>query len=317
MAASPHAPPRAQALVDGDRRERNTVFLRGDTGRRGEEVVPHAVPSVLTGGELVELAEGEVSGRRELAAALVDPANPLTARVIVNRVWGWHFGAGLVATAGDFGVNGEAPSHPALLDWLAADFVAHGWSLKHLHRRLLLSDAYRRAAGPAAGTAADPGNRLLARFPRRRLTLESWRDAALAACGLLTESPGGRPTDWLADPAETRRTLRGVVDRNDLPGTLRNFDFPSPQTAADGRTETAVPQQALFALNGPHLAAWAARLAADAGGDPAVLYRRALLRDPTPAEADRAAAFLRAAGPDGPALLAGALLMSNEFAFLE
>ena len=318
VAGHPHAPPRAQALADRGRRERNTVFIRGDAGRRGDEVVPHAAPSCLTGGELVELADGEVSGRRALAAAVTDPANPLTARVIVNRVWAWRFGTGLVDTPSDFGVQGGRPSHPDLLDWLATDFVAHGWSLKHLHRRIVLSDAYRRTAGPAAGTAADPGNRLLGHFPRRRLEWEAWRDAALHVSGVLERAPGGRPADLFDEQTpHRRRTVFGFVNRNDLPGVLRNFDLPSPQTSAAGRTESAVPQQALFALNGPHLAGWAAALAAGAGGDVATLYRRALQRDPTAEEAARAAAFLRSAGPDGPALLAGALLMSNEFAFLE
>ena len=322
VAASPHAPPRAQALVDGPRREWNTVFIRGDLGRRGKAIVPHAVPSILTGGELVELtadpdSAAAVSGRRELAAAIVDPVNPLTARVLVNRVWAWHFGTGLVDTPSDFGRQGGRPSHPELLDWLAAEFVANGWSLKWLHRTLVSTDAHRREAGPAAGTAADPGNRLLARFPRQRLTFEAWRDAALAVTGALDERIGGRPAPLFGDDATRRRTLYGKIDRYDLPGTLRNFDFPSPDTSAASRTDTAVPQQALFALNGPYLADWAAALAAETGGDVGAIYRRTLLRDPTAAERDRAAAFLAAAGENGPALLAQALLMSNEFAFLE
>ena len=326
VASSPHAPPRAHVLNDRSRRVRNTVFIRGDRNRRGEEVVPHAVPRVLTGGVPVELtddpkASANVSGRRELAAAIVDPGNPLTARVIVNRVWAWRFGTGLVATPSDFGVQGERPSHPDLLDWLAAEFVANGWSLKRLHREMLLSDAFRRAAGPAAGSAADPGNRLLARFPRRRLSLEAWRDSALAACGTLDQAAGGRPVEAFGAEPVAVRTIRAKVNRNDLPGVLRNFDFPSPDAGAAARTETAVPQQALFALNGPHLAAWAETLAAQTGPDVDALYRRALLRAPTPAERDRAAAFLaamrEAQDANGPALLAQALLMSNEFAFLE
>ena len=322
IAASPDAPPRAHVLVDGPRREWNTVFIRGDEGRRGEEIVPHAVPSLLTGGALVELAaapdapEG-VAGRRELAAAITNPANPLTARVIVNRVWAWHFGAGLVATPSDFGTRADPPSHPELLDWLASGFVANGWSLKWLHRQIVLTDAYRRAAGPAAGSAADPGDRLLARFPRRRLEFEAWRDSALAASGALDGTAAGRPADLFGGAPTTRRTLFGTIDRNDLPGVLRNFDVPDPESSAAERTESAVPQQALFALNGPQLSAWAGRLAAETGPDPAALYRRTLLREPTPAEVDRAAAFLAAAGPDGPGALAHALLMSNEFAFLE
>ena len=322
VAASPDAPPRAHVLIDGPRREWNTVFIRGDEGRRGEAIVPHAVPSILTGGALVELtaapdAPEGVAGRWELAAAITNPANPLTARVIVNRVWAWHFGAGLVATPSDFGTRADPPSHPELLDWLASGFVANGWSLKWLHRQIVLTDAYRRAAGPAAGSAADPGDRLLARFPRRRLEFEAWRDSALAASGALDGTAAGRPADLFGESPMTRRTLFGTIDRNELPGVLRNFDVPDPESSAAERTESAVPQQALFALNGPQLSAWAGRLAAETGPDAAALYRRTLLREPTPAEVDRAAAFLAAAGPEGPAALAHALLMSNEFAFLE
>ncbi|NNJ26115.1 PSD1 and planctomycete cytochrome C domain-containing protein [Alienimonas chondri] len=332
VAGSPHAPPRAHVMSDRSNRVRNTVFIRGDANRRGDEVVPHAIPSILTDGELVELtddprSQANASGRRELAAAIVDPGNPLTARVIVNRVWGWHFGTGLVATPSDFGLQGDRPSHPDLLDWLASEFVANGWSLKWLHRQILSTDAYRRVAGPAAGTEADPGNRLLGRFPRRRLSLEAWRDSVLHACGLLDPTAEGRPVDAFGPEPVTVRTIRAKVNRNDLPGVLRNFDFPSPDTSAAVRTETAVPQQALYALNGPHLAAWAASLAEQTGPDVNELYRRVLLREPSDAERERAEAFLDSAGADSSgadssgadriALLAQALLMSNEFAFLE
>ncbi|MFH5802954.1 PSD1 and planctomycete cytochrome C domain-containing protein [Alienimonas sp. DA493] len=322
IADSPHAPPRAEALRDADRRVRNTVFIRGDRGRRGDEVVPHALPSILTDGELVELTEDPnsargVSGRRELAAAIVDPENPLTARVIVNRVWAWHFGTGIVATPSDFGLQGDPPSHPELLDWLASEFVAHGWSLKWLHRQIALTDAYRRTAGPAAGSEIDPGNRLLTHFPRRRLTLEAWRDSVLAAAGVLDQDATGRPVEAFGPEPVAVRTIRARVNRNDLPGVLRNFDFPAPDSSAADRTETAVPQQALFALNGPHLSAWAASLAQQTGSDVGALYRRVLLREPTAAERERAEAYLAAGGERAPALLAQALLMSNEFAFLE
>ena len=320
LADSPAAPPRAHVLHDRSRREWNTVFVRGDTSRRGKEIVPHAVPSILTGGELVEVCPDGVSGRAELAAAIVDPANPLTARVFVNRVWAWRFGTGLVTTPSDFGTRADPPSHPALLDWLADGFVRSGWDVKALHRRIVGSDAYRRGAGPAAGDARDPGNRLLSRFPRRRLSFEALRDAALAAAGVLDERIGGRPADLFDRAApHRRRTLYGIVDRNDPPGAPRNFDFPSPDATADARTETAVPQQGLYALNGPDLAAWGAALAASLPpGDPvAPLYRRVLLRDPTAAERDRAERFLASAGADGAALLAHVLLMSNEFSYLE
>ena len=322
VAASPHAPPRAQALVDGPRREWNTVFIRGDLGRRGKEIVPHAVPSILTGGELVELtadpgASANVSGRRELAAAIVDPANPLTARVLVNRVWAWHFGTGLVDTPSDFGRQGGRPSHPELLDWLAAEFVANGWSLKWLHRTLVSTDAYRRRAGPAAGTAADPGNRLLARFPRQRLDVRGvagrgpGRDRHARRAGRRPAGPAVRPRrhppphavreDRPVRPAghaaELRlpqsRHLRGVPDRHGRP------------PAGPVRPERAVPRRL---GRGPRRRDRRGR-----GGD---LPPRAAPR-PDRRGAGPGAAFLAAAGDGGPALLAQALLMSNEFAFLE
>jgi hypothetical protein len=157
-----------------------------------------------------------------------------------------------VTTPSDFGLRSEPPSHPELLDWLAARFVEEGWSLKKLHKMIVLSRTYQlnSAANPQAGQA-DPDNRLLARYPRRRLDFEAMRDSLLAVAGRLDAKMGGPPVDILASPFSGRRTIYGFIDRQNLPGLLRAFDFASPDTTSPQRFQTTVPQQALFLLNGP------------------------------------------------------------------
>ena len=325
VAASDAAPPRAMVFVDRGRPFEPQVFIRGDRGRRGDRV-PRQFPAVLSRGERVPFADG--GGRLDLARAIVDPANPLTARVFVNRVWGWHFGRGLVDTASDFGTRADPPTHPDLLDWLTDEFVASGWSVKALHRVILNSDAYRRQsrgiALPRLSTR-DPENRLLAFFPRRRLDFEAMRDASLSVSGLLDPRAGGPPFDLVAETPAPRRTVYAKIDRDDLPGLFRTFDLPSPDAHADGRPRTTVPQQALFALNSPEAVRWAASLASLPGvrdaADPAdrvrALFRRVLLREPNERELDGAVRFLNEAGDDGPELLAQVLLASNEFLFVD
>jgi hypothetical protein len=181
----PGAPLRAMALADKAKPANSRVFLRGNPANKGPEA-PRRFLSILTDRRTPPFSDG--SGRLELARAIADPANPLTARVFVNRVWGWHFGEALVRTPSDFGVRTAEPVQRALLDWLAADFVAHGWSVKHLHRRIVLAHTYRQSGDvrPAAA-AADPDNLLVHRYPRRRLEFEALRDALLAAAGTLDE----------------------------------------------------------------------------------------------------------------------------------
>ena len=325
VAQSDAAPPRAMVFLDRDRPFDPRVYIRGDRGRRGDQV-PRAFPAVLVRGERVPFADG--GGRLDLARAIVDPANPLTARVFVNRVWGWHFGRGLVDTPSDFGTHADPPSHPELLDWLASEFVATGWSVKALHRVILNSDVYRRQSRGVATprlSEQDPENCLLATFPRGRLDFEAMRDASLAVSGLLGPRAGGPAFDLTADTPPSRRTVYAKIDRDDLPGLLRTFDLPSPDAHAESRPHTTVPQQALFALNSPEAVRWAASLATRpevaAADDPAdrvrALFRRVLLRDPLDAERERAVRFLREAGPDGPELLAQVLLASNEFLFVD
>ncbi|MBL9203420.1 MAG: PSD1 domain-containing protein, partial [Opitutaceae bacterium] len=243
------APLRAMALVDKARPADSRVLLRGNPANRGPEV-PRQFLEVLSPAPREPFRDG--SGRLQLAHAIADAKNPLTARVFVNRVWGWHFGAALVRTPGDFGVRTEAPAHRALLDWLAASFTEGGWSVKQLHRTIVLSATYRQSAvGHAAATAADPDNQLLHRFNRRRLEFEALRDTLLAVSGSLDLRAGGLSDDLVKEPFPVRRTIYGFIDRQNLPGVFRTFDFPNPDVSSAQRFATTVPQQALFMLNSP------------------------------------------------------------------
>ena len=242
----PGAAPRALQLRESPGGYAQKVFVRGNSTILGEDA-PGRFLAVLARADAQPFHAGK--GRWELAQAIVDPGNPLTARVIVNRVWEWHFGTGLVATPSDFGTRGAGPSHPELLDALARQFVADGWSLKKLHRRIMLSATYCQSSqdNPAC-RAADPENRLLWRMSRRRLTFEEFRDALLATAGRLDDSVGGRPID-LTRAGVRRRTVFGIVDRVALPGFYRYFDFPSSDAHTPERHETTIPQQALYLMN--------------------------------------------------------------------
>ncbi|MCZ2343477.1 MAG: PSD1 and planctomycete cytochrome C domain-containing protein [Bacteroidales bacterium] len=221
------------------------VFIRGNPLKHGD-LAPKGFLQVAArpGAET-----GEQFTRLDLANAIADPQNPLTARVIVNRVWAWHFGRGLVNTPSNFGSLGDRPSHPELLDDLTTRFVAHGWSLKWLHREILSSAAYQRAStADPRNEATDPENIYLWRSNRRSLDVEAWRDNLLAVAGTLDPTIGG-PTFNLADPTIHRRTVYAKISRHDLNGLLRLFDFPDANVTSDRRTQTTVPQQQLFALN--------------------------------------------------------------------
>lgn len=291
-ATSPGAPPRAMVLVDRPNPTNVRIFKRGNPGNQGDEV-PRRGLRVLYETDAPLFNSG--SGRQELAELIANPANPLTARVIVNRVWAQHFGTGLVRTTSDFGIRGERPSHPELLDHLAATFVADGWSLKRLHRRILTSRVFQQAsvASPShPGATRDPENRLLWRMNRRRLEFEAMRDSLLAVSGKLDAAVGGRPVDLLAEPFTTRRTVYGFIDRQDLPGLYRVFDFASPDVSTPQRPTTTVPQQALFAMNSPFVSeqARAVTALADIKGASTPkervrhVYRHVLRRDADPDE---------------------------------
>ncbi len=329
---APGAPPYALVLEDRPVATNAHILRRGDAARPGPEV-PRRFLEVLGGSDVHPFDRG--SGRLELARSLTDPGNPLTARVIVNRVWAHHFGVGLVATPSDFGTRSEPPSHPELLDWLARRFMADGWSLKKLHRLIVLSAVYQQAsASPAVAgmppSSTDPANRLLHQFPRRRLDFETLRDGILAASGELDLQAGGRAFDLDARPAISRRTVYGRIDRKSLPGVMRTFDFANPDLHAPQRHATIVPQQALYLLNSDWLVerarALAGRAKGNASGDPSEcitrLYERVHQRPPTPGERELGLEFLRAAGTDEKPLLtpleqfAQVLLLSNESAHL-
>jgi mono/diheme cytochrome c family protein len=326
-AGNPHAPPRAHALNDLPAPVQPVVFLRGNPNNRGPQV-PRQAPAVIAGPDRKPFTQG--SGRLELAKAITSPDNPLTARVMVNRVWQGHFGKALVRTPSDFGLRSDPPTHPELLDWLAARFVSDGWSLKRLHKVVMLSATYQQSA--AAGAEAyktDPENRLLAHQNRRRLDFEALRDSLVAASGRLDLTAGGKPVDLFRAPFTTRRTVYGLIDRTNLPGTFRVFDVANPDTHSPQRFQTTVPQQALFLLNSPFVQEQAQALAArkeiaDAKTTDAkvrALYRAALGREPAKGEAALAAEFV---GDDDPKSafgrwpqLAQVLLLSNEFGFVD
>jgi hypothetical protein len=334
-ATHPAAPPRAMALADAPNPVEPVVFLRGNPNNRGP-AVPRQFPEVLAGPSRKPFADG--SGRLDLAKAIVSPDNPLTARVFVNRVWGWHFGQGLVRTPSDFGTRSEPPTHPELLDWLARRFVADGWSIKRLHKLIMLSATYRQSSvGPAELYRLDPENRLLGRQNRRRLDFEALRDSMLFVSGKLDPTAGGKAVDLFKAPFSTRRTVYGVIDRSSFASTLRAFDVPSPDQHSPQRFQTTVPQQALFLMNSPFVTGQARALAnrpevnAATTADEKVtrLYRAALGRNPTTEELAAALEFVaepghwlaraaEAARPFGKwPQLAQVLLLSNEFAFAD
>lgn len=248
--SGPAAPPRAHVMVDAEQLYEPAVFLRGNPNRESKHV-PRAFLSVLTGPQRKPFEKG--SGRLEMARAIVDPRNPLTARVFVNRVWQRHFGEGLVRTTSDFGLRGEQPSHPELLDQLATSFMSGGWKIKYLHRAIMNSAVYQTASSVDAEQLAraqvvDPENRLLARFPRRRLDFEATRDALVAVSGNLDRTIGGGSAQILSG-FNPRRSVYGYIERLDLPLLMRTFDFPDPASSSGQRAETTVAPQALYFLN--------------------------------------------------------------------
>jgi hypothetical protein len=310
--------PRPMLLAERPRAREQRVFERGDARRPGE-VAPRVIPAIVTGNRAVDVQS--ISGRRELAAAIASSENPLTARVIVNRVWAWHFGEGLVGTPSDFGVRSNAPTHPELLDYLARWFMEHDWSLKQLHRLILSSRTWQQAAVDRPEyRAVDPENKLLWRANRQRLSFESMRDAMLAVSGQLEAFPGGPPIEKAPDDPENRwRTIYSFVDREKLPEVFSVFDFPSPDISAPERSKTTVPQQALFLLNNPFVTAQASAIAVlhdSKSGDAAIvgIYRQVLGRDPD-AEEMHLAGELLVNKQTGIRELAQALLLSNEFLF--
>jgi hypothetical protein len=257
---SPLAPARAMVVVDQPKPMEPRVLVRGNPARPGN-VVPRQFLLVIAGDSRQPFAEG--SGRLELARAVTSPENPLTRRVIVNRLWMHHFGEPLVLSPSDFGVRSDAPSHPELLDDLATRLLGSGWSLKTLHRYIVSSATYRQASVDRAECrAVDPENRLLWRMNRRRLELEAMRDTLLALAGRLDSAMFGRATELTKAPFPRRRAVYGFIDRQDLPNFFRVFDIASPDQSSPRRPRTTVPQQSLFLMNSPFVIEQAQSLAA-------------------------------------------------------
>ncbi len=304
------APPHALVLRDGPPEPLPRVLIRGKASTLGDEVNRQFL-SALAGPNPKPFLQG--SGRLELARAIAHADNPLTARVAVNRIWRHHFGAGLVRTPSDLGTRAEPPSHPELLDWLAGWFVTQGWSQKKLHRLIVLSAAYQQSGMEhAKARAVDPENRLLSHFPRQRLDYEALRDSILFTSGELDLQMGGRPVTLHTEPFTARRAVYGLVDRQFVPELLRVFDFANPDMHCPQRSSTMVPQQSLFLLNSPFVAARARALAAkvarenpDGGASSRAarvrsLYRALYLREPTASQLAAGVEFLAVQEP-GPA----------------
>jgi hypothetical protein len=292
------APPRAMVLNDSPDLYDPRVFVRGNPAQPGE-AVPRQFLRVLAGPDRKPFAHG--SGRRDLARAITAPDNPLTARVLVNRVWMYHFGEPLVSTPSDFGTRSTPPANPELLDYLAWTFRQEGWSLKKLHRLIVLSRTYQQASFDRPECRqVDPENRLLWRANRQRLDLEAMRDTLLALSGRLEMHVSGRPVDVVNNSQCRRRTVYGLVDRQSLPGMYRAFDFAVPDASVERRPLTTVPQQALFGLNAPFMVEQARALAArpevaGIASPPervAAMYRLVLNRSPEPSEAEAALRFV-------------------------
>ena len=301
----PASPAYTLRLVDRSELRTPWVFRRGDP-KQPIRRVPRRFLSLIDGEEARGFADS--GGRLEMAEAIVAPTNPLTPRVWANRLWQQHVGRGLVDTPSDFGTRAPPPSHPALLDWLASELIESGWSTKHLHRLIVCSAAYRQRSDAACNEQTarharevDPSNRLLWRMNARRLSFEAYRDTLLAVSGRLDPAMGGRASDMLAGDglSNRRRSLYGTIDRQFLPTVLRVFDMANPDLHVPNRSETTVPQQALFALNHPFVAEHARGLAARAQAEPLAddaavraLYRTALQRAPTADQLTQAVTFL-------------------------
>jgi hypothetical protein len=291
------------------------VLKAGNYAAPGE-IVPRGFPAVFAKGDTT-FKQG--SGRLELADRIFSEAPGLAARVIVNRVWGWHFGRPLVATASDFGTQGDKPTHPELLDDLAARFIEHGWSLKWLNKEIMMSAVYQQSSRPRPeGLQADEANSLLWRQNPRRLDIEAYRDTLVRAAGVLDEEIGGVPGD-LDSETYYRRAIYGRISRARAAQVLALYDFPEATQTAPGRDVTTTTLQQIFMMNSAfiqNLAEEASKAAAAATGEAeqiGLLYRRILARDPSPAEMKSALGYLQKGTLER---YAQVLLSSNEEIFL-
>jgi cytochrome c553 len=292
------APVRAMVVKDLPNPKDSSVFLRGQAETRGD-VVPRRFLEVLSDGKPQPFRQG--SGRLELAQAIANPRNPMTARVIVNRVWMHHFGQGFVRTTDDLGTQSEKPSHPELLDYLSVWFMEQGWSLKKLHKLVMLSKVYQLSSDTIRQyETTDPENRLLWRANVRRLDFEAIRDSLLVFSNKLDRTIGGQPVNITDEPYSYRRSVYGYIDRGNVPELMSHFDFANPDMPNSSRTTTIVPQQALFLMNSPMAVDVARRVVSrpefvNAGLDNRrvmAIYKIMFQRQPTKDEVDMAMAFV-------------------------
>jgi hypothetical protein len=299
-ATDPGAPSRAMVLLDKPHPANSRIFLRGNPSTRGAEA-PRGFLEVLSPSNAPPFPK-KVSGRLQLAEDIASPQNPLTARVFVNRVWMHHFGVPLVVSPSDFGVRTDRPVQSGLLDYMAARFMKDGWSLKKLNRLIMLSSVYQQSSAMSAAAAkADPENALLWRMNPTRLDFEAMRDSLLAIADELDPAEGGQPVDITSNTLPERRSVYAFIDRQNLPGMFRAFDFANPDLSSAERFQTIVAPQALFLLNSPLLADCArgvvARCESDAlAGDNAridKLYELIYQRAPTSGELELARDYLR------------------------
>lgn len=308
----PAAVPQAGILTDKEVITNPRVFKRGNPGNRGEEVLRQYL-EIVAGKDRKPFTHG--SGRLEMAEIIASRHNPLTARVIVNRVWQLHFGAGLVKSTSDFGTRADAPSHPELLDYLALRFMDEGWSLKKLHRLILTSRAFQQSSDATVEWSpngeprprqnkpamADPENRLLWRMNRHRLDFEAMHDYLLTASGELKLNTGGPGENLLKRPSPNRRAIYGHIDRQFLPGVYRVFDFANPDLHTPVRHLTTVPQQALFFMNSPFVIERAEAIGDILAGCDTdridSLYRRLFQRAPQSSEITKGVEFIKSLDP--------------------
>jgi Protein of unknown function (DUF1549)/Protein of unknown function (DUF1553)/Planctomycete cytochrome C len=309
--SGPPEPPLACALSEGTVIDQK-VFIRGNPENQGE-AAPKRFPLILASIRQAPIAKG--SGRRELADWLAGVTNPLPARVMANRIWEWHFGEGIVRTPSNFGKMGERPTHPELLDYLAARFVEGGWSVKSMHRMLMLSSAYQMSSAPSPeALSGDADDSLLSRFPQRRLEVEEIRDSLLALDGSLDLTMGGalqsgHGTDKefsdermsLNPDQSKRRTVYLPLRRSNLPSVLTLFDFGDATSPGEGRSQTNVAPQALYMMNSEFVARQAGSLAKELLSDVALddagrirqAYYRAQSRPPQEEEVRSALEYIR------------------------
>ncbi len=340
----PNDEPSPLRMIDRDQIRPAVVFKRGNPGLGGPTVDKHFVAFLTPVSR--PLTTG--SGRLEIAQSIVDPRNPLTARVMVNRVWGWMMGAHLVETPSDFGVRCPEPLQRRLLDHLAKEFMEDGWSVRRLVKRIAMSHAYRQQSDlqPSSTLTVDSDNRYWWRANRKRLDFESMRDHVLASCGSLNRTIGGPSIKMIEPPFSTRRTLYAHIDRQNLEGVFRSFDFASPDTHVPMRLTTTVPQQGLFMMNSPmiqHDAAEFAKQIFEANGlqrtagkrtsqanwDSIIAIFRAILqRNPTENELEMTLQFVGGLQGNAASIetvisdavwsdVVQSLLCTNEFAFVD